>query len=187
MLRSLRAAPNPHQGESRMSTIAPAPAAVSKPQTQPLLVRRAAVLGAGTMGSRIAAHLANAGIPVLLLDLPAREPGGKPLPAGLEALAKSKPAAYYEASPPRSSRPAPLTTTSPNCPMRLGRRGGRRKSRHQDGAAGACHAASRAPSAAHHQHLRPAHCADRRRPRRCGAQAIFRHALLQSAALHAAA
>ncbi len=36
---------------------------------QPLLVRRAAVLGAGTMGSRIAAHLANAGIPVLLLDM----------------------------------------------------------------------------------------------------------------------
>ena len=37
-----------------------------------LLVRRAAVLGAGTMGSRIAAHLANAGIPVLLLDLGAK-------------------------------------------------------------------------------------------------------------------
>jgi 3-hydroxyacyl-CoA dehydrogenase len=32
-------------------------------------IRRAAVLGAGTMGSRIAAHLANAGIPVYLLDL----------------------------------------------------------------------------------------------------------------------
>ena len=33
------------------------------------LIRRAAVLGAGTMGSRIAAHLANAGIPVVLLDI----------------------------------------------------------------------------------------------------------------------
>jgi 3-hydroxyacyl-CoA dehydrogenase len=32
-------------------------------------LRRIAVLGAGTMGSRIAAHFANAGIPVLLLDL----------------------------------------------------------------------------------------------------------------------
>ena len=30
---------------------------------------RVAVLGAGTMGSRIAAHFANAGVPVLLLDL----------------------------------------------------------------------------------------------------------------------
>src|SRR5579871_4837637 len=32
-------------------------------------VLRVAVLGAGTMGSRIAAHFANAGIPSLLLDL----------------------------------------------------------------------------------------------------------------------
>jgi 3-hydroxyacyl-CoA dehydrogenase len=32
-------------------------------------IRRAAVLGAGTMGSRIAAHLANAGIPSYLLDM----------------------------------------------------------------------------------------------------------------------
>jgi len=28
-----------------------------------------AVLGAGTMGSRIAAHIANAGVPVVLLDI----------------------------------------------------------------------------------------------------------------------
>ena len=33
------------------------------------LIRKAAVLGAGTMGSRIAAHFANAGIPVVLLDI----------------------------------------------------------------------------------------------------------------------
>jgi 3-hydroxyacyl-CoA dehydrogenase len=32
-------------------------------------IRRAAVIGAGTMGSGIAAHLANAGVPVLLLDI----------------------------------------------------------------------------------------------------------------------
>jgi 3-hydroxyacyl-CoA dehydrogenase len=32
-------------------------------------IRSAAVLGAGTMGAQIAAHLANAGIPVLLLDV----------------------------------------------------------------------------------------------------------------------
>ncbi|MEZ4440175.1 MAG: 3-hydroxyacyl-CoA dehydrogenase NAD-binding domain-containing protein [Polyangiaceae bacterium] len=35
--------------------------------TQP--IRRVAVLGAGVMGSGIAAHLANAGVPVLLLDI----------------------------------------------------------------------------------------------------------------------
>ena len=33
------------------------------------MIRSAAVLGAGTMGAQIAAHLANAGVPVLLLDL----------------------------------------------------------------------------------------------------------------------
>ena len=42
------------------------------PHGQPsILIRKAAVLGAGTMGSRIAAHLANAGLPVVLLDIPA--------------------------------------------------------------------------------------------------------------------
>ncbi len=34
-------------------------------------IRRVAVLGAGTMGAQIAAHLANAGVPVLLLDVDA--------------------------------------------------------------------------------------------------------------------
>src|SRR5881628_705952 len=34
-------------------------------------IRSVAVLGAGTMGAQIAAHLANAGVPVLLLDLTA--------------------------------------------------------------------------------------------------------------------
>ncbi|HKY30239.1 MAG TPA: 3-hydroxyacyl-CoA dehydrogenase NAD-binding domain-containing protein [Pyrinomonadaceae bacterium] len=36
-------------------------------------IKRAAVLGAGTMGAQIAAHLANASIPTLLLDIPPRE------------------------------------------------------------------------------------------------------------------
>jgi 3-hydroxyacyl-CoA dehydrogenase len=38
-----------------------------------LIVRKAAVLGAGVMGAQIAAHLANANVPVLLFDLPAKE------------------------------------------------------------------------------------------------------------------
>jgi 3-hydroxyacyl-CoA dehydrogenase len=72
---------------------------VSQIGAKPLLVRRAAVLGAGTMGSRIAAHLANAGIPTLLLDLPARGGSAERAPAvvAVEALAKSKPAAFFEA------------------------------------------------------------------------------------------
>ena len=36
-------------------------------------IRKVAVLGAGTMGSRIAAHLANASIPSVLLDIPSAE------------------------------------------------------------------------------------------------------------------
>src|SRR5664279_858633 len=64
----------------------------------PLLIRRAAVLGAGTMGSRIAAHLANAGIPTLLLDLVPAGDGDRSrlAKAAIAALAKAKPAALYE-------------------------------------------------------------------------------------------
>jgi 3-hydroxyacyl-CoA dehydrogenase len=52
------------------------------------------------MGSRIAAHLANAGIPVLLLDMvPAGEGDRSRLAKGaLETLGKAKPAAFYEAA-----------------------------------------------------------------------------------------
>jgi len=38
-----------------------------------LIVRKAAVLGAGVMGAQIAAHLANANVPVVLFDLPAKD------------------------------------------------------------------------------------------------------------------
>src|SRR6266545_8367262 len=38
-----------------------------------ILVRKAAILGAGVMGAQIAAHLANAGVPALLFDLSAKE------------------------------------------------------------------------------------------------------------------
>ncbi|HLI02908.1 MAG TPA: 3-hydroxyacyl-CoA dehydrogenase NAD-binding domain-containing protein [Terracidiphilus sp.] len=80
-----------------MSATATVSASARRRNAQPLLVRRAAVLGAGTMGSRIAAHLANAGIPSLLLDLGPKNPGEKPLAQlGLEALARSKPAAFFE-------------------------------------------------------------------------------------------
>src|SRR5450755_412655 len=65
-------------------------------------IHKVAILGAGTMGARIAAHFANAGVPSLLLDIvppgadgPARD---KIAAAGLDALKKSKPAAFFEAS-----------------------------------------------------------------------------------------
>ncbi len=62
-----------------------------------ILIQKAAVLGAGTMGSRIAAHLANAGLQVVLLDIPAAHPP-HPAAQALEALKKAKPAAFYDPS-----------------------------------------------------------------------------------------
>lgn len=50
----------------------------------PIRIRKAAVLGAGVMGAQIAAHLANAGIEVLLFDLPA--PAGPPNSIALKAI-----------------------------------------------------------------------------------------------------
>jgi 3-hydroxyacyl-CoA dehydrogenase len=66
-------------------------------------VRKVAVLGAGTMGSRIAAHIANAGVPVVLLDIvppgtstdAAKAIRTQLAIAAVEALKKTKPAAFY--------------------------------------------------------------------------------------------
>jgi 3-hydroxyacyl-CoA dehydrogenase len=74
-------------------------------------IRKVAVLGAGTMGSRIAAHLANASVPVFLLDIvpkeltPEEKSRGLALDdprvrnrlaqMGLEAALKSRPAAFF--------------------------------------------------------------------------------------------
>jgi 3-hydroxyacyl-CoA dehydrogenase len=60
-------------------------------------LRRVAVLGAGTMGSRIAAHFANAGIPALLLDIVLPNQANRSAAAlgGLETALKQKPAAFF--------------------------------------------------------------------------------------------
>ena len=55
-------------------------------------IRQAAVIGAGVMGSGIAAHLANAGVPVLLLDV---VPGAAA--AALGRMAKADPAPFMQA------------------------------------------------------------------------------------------
>ena len=58
-------------------------------------IRRAAVLGAGTMGARIAAHIANAGLPVLLLDIVPEKGDRNSLAAqALTNLKSAKPAAF---------------------------------------------------------------------------------------------
>jgi 3-hydroxyacyl-CoA dehydrogenase len=65
-------------------------------------INKVAVLGAGTMGARIAAHFANAGVPSYLLDIvppdadtPARN---KIAAAGLDGAKKSRPAAFMDPS-----------------------------------------------------------------------------------------
>ena len=74
-------------------------------------IEKVAVLGAGTMGARIAAQLANAGIPCYLLDIAPSELNGaetkkelaldsaavrnRIVLAGLEAAKKSRPAAFF--------------------------------------------------------------------------------------------
>ena len=58
-----------------------------------LVVRKVAVLGAGVMGAQIAAHLANAKVPTVLFDLPAKEgPKNAIVEKALAALKKQKPA-----------------------------------------------------------------------------------------------
>ncbi len=65
-------------------------------------IHKVAVLGAGTMGARIAAHFANAGVPALLLDIVPPDADGparnKIAAAGLDGACKSKPAAFFDAS-----------------------------------------------------------------------------------------
>jgi len=60
-------------------------------------IRKVAVLGAGVMGQGIAAHLANAGIPSLLFDIPPKEVGDVRglAKAGIANIAKLKPAALF--------------------------------------------------------------------------------------------
>src|SRR5262249_16250833 len=67
-------------------------------------IYKVAVLGAGTMGARIAAHFANAGLPCVLLDIvtpdaaQSTDKGArrKLVSGGLDAAVKSKPAAFFE-------------------------------------------------------------------------------------------
>ncbi|MGD0543324.1 MAG: 3-hydroxyacyl-CoA dehydrogenase NAD-binding domain-containing protein [Candidatus Acidiferrales bacterium] len=87
-------------------------------------IEMAAVLGAGTMGARIAAHLANAGIPCFLLDIVPKELNAEKkrkgltlesrtvrnriVLAGLEAAKKSRPAAFFTPETARLVTPGNL-------------------------------------------------------------------------------
>jgi 3-hydroxyacyl-CoA dehydrogenase len=62
-------------------------------------IQKTVVLGAGTMGARIAAHFANAGLPCLLLDIVPKDASpsdrNRIVAAGLEAAKKTRPAAFF--------------------------------------------------------------------------------------------
>ena len=111
-------------------------------------IGKAAVLGAGTMGATIAAHLANAGIPTLLLDIapreltPDEEKKGLTLDspqvknriakAGYEGLNKARPAAYMLGDNAKSDHGRQLCRRYGKAQrLRPGDRGRRRKSRDQ--------------------------------------------------------
>ncbi len=69
-------------------------------------IEKAAVIGAGVMGSGIAAHLANAGVPVLLLDVPTSNGAGRNglAEGAIQRMLKADPAPFM------SKRAAKLIT-----------------------------------------------------------------------------
>jgi hypothetical protein len=80
------------------------------------IVRKAAVLGAGVMGAQIAAHLANADVPVMLFDLPAKEgdPNGI-VNKAIDALKKLEPSPLATKDRVATSMPPTTRSTSTNC------------------------------------------------------------------------
>ena len=146
-------------------------------------IRSVAVLGAGTMGAQIAAHFANAGVPALLLDVTADA-----AKQGLERARALKPDPFFT---PDTWK---LITTGgfddgarPHRRERLDRRGDRRAARRQ---AGAARKGGRGAAAGFDRQLQHVGHPDRRARRRAQRRlppALARHALLQPAALPAAA
>jgi 3-hydroxyacyl-CoA dehydrogenase-like protein len=162
------------------SSLSPAP-------SRPGMIQQAAVLGAGTMGVRIAAHLANAGIPVVLLDL-AGDAGKGIAQVALENLSRAKPAAFYDPASLRLIQPGTFD--------------------HDLGLLSKCDwvleavtenlaikreilakiaPPSQARSHPHHQHQRSARSQHRRAAAPCTPPLLVRHPLLQPSALHAPA
>jgi 3-hydroxyacyl-CoA dehydrogenase len=80
-------------GTRRASEMAPRRQGRDQLTAGRLIVRKAAVLGAGVMGAQIAAHLANANVKPILFDLPAKEGKDKSAIArkAIDNLAKLEP------------------------------------------------------------------------------------------------
>ena len=83
-----------------MSTVS----TTSTVSTVTMEIRKVAVIGSGVMGSGIAAHVANAGIPVVLLDIPpadADAPRNAIADGALQRMLKTEPAPFMH---PRNAR-----------------------------------------------------------------------------------
>ena len=100
------------------------------PDKRMMRIQKVGVVGAGTMGAGIAALAASAGVPVVLLDIPASEgdPGGT-AKKGLERQLTARPPAFMKCVPavmvpPNSPAanahagpsPAPMTPAASNAP-----------------------------------------------------------------------
>ena len=155
-------------------------------------INKVAVLGAGTMGARIAAHFANAGVPSYLLDIVPPDADGparnKIAAAGLDAAKKSKPAAFMDLSLARFvtvgnfeddlKKLADVDWIIEAVVENLDiKRALLRESRSH----------SQARNDHHHQHQRPAGGKNRGRILRRLPPLVVWHAFFQSAALHASA
>ena len=122
------------------------------------MIRSAAVLGAGTMGAQIAAHLANAGVPTLLLDLTpelARQ--------GLARARALKPDPFFTPGRDRADHHRRASTT---CPRSAARTGSSRRSSRISPSSRRCSSGSRR-SASRARSSHPTHRAfrSRRSPR----------------------
>ena len=151
-----------------------------------LIVRKAAVLGAGVMGAQIAAHFANAGIPVLLYDLPAKEGDPNALVSkAIAGLAKQEPA-------PLGAKDRAAAIEACNYGADLARlaevrprdRGDRRAPRLEEGPVREDRAAPAARRGAGVEHVGAVAGGTVRGGAGAPAHALLRRALLQPAALH---
>ena len=159
-------------------------------------IRRVGVIGAGVMGSGIAAHLANAGVHAILLDIVPpdlteaeksdRAARNRFAATGLDKAVKARPAAFFHPSfarlvGDRQHRGRPRQARR----LRPGHRGHHREARAQ---ARALRAARGRRARGHHrlQHLGPAHRRHGGGPLRGLQEALPRDALLQPRPLHEA-
>jgi len=91
-------------------------------RVQAIKIEKVAVIGAGVMGSGIAAHVANAGVPVVLLDIVADgAPTRSAVAEGAVArMLKADPSPFMHPATHAASPPATWRTTSHGSPTATG-------------------------------------------------------------------